>query len=55
MFDDLPLVREELMKECAVVLFCIDFLMDDVYSDVFLDLCGVFMAFVESGLYEFVP
>ena len=55
MFDDPPLVREELMKECAVVLFCIDFLMDDVYSDVFLDLCGVFMAFVDSGLYEFVP
>ena len=36
--DDLPLARDELMNECAVVLFCIDFLMDDVYSEVFFDL-----------------
>ena len=44
MFDDLPLVREELMNECAVVLFCMDFLIDDVYSEVFLDLRGVLRA-----------
>ena len=49
MFDDLPLVREELMNECAVVFVCIALLMDDVYSDVFLDLCGVFIV-EESGL-----
>ena len=45
-FDERPLVREELMKECAVVLLCIDFFNDDVYSDVFFDLSGVFSSFV---------